>query len=136
MEAWTTIAGQLVEVHGDYFVLGDRDGTHTRILLPPDLPAMQWQVGTYLRVMVNHQDGDLVAERIESALPLEDPSDLLAELGPQADLAPLVNRAVQNDLPWVVVSSAAVAAWEQRDPAAWARVSQWLAAKRVAVVQI
>jgi 2-keto-4-pentenoate hydratase/2-oxohepta-3-ene-1,7-dioic acid hydratase in catechol pathway len=78
---------------------------------------------------------DLMAERIESPPPSE-ALDLIAELGSKTDLAALVKRVSQNDLPRVVVSSAAVAAWTQRDPAAWTRVSQWLTAKGIAIVRI
>lgn len=81
------------------------------------------------------QNGDLMTERIENPPPSE-VLDLIAELGSKTDLAALVKRVSQNDLPRLVVSSAAVAAWTRRDPAAWARVSQWLAAKGVAIVRI
>jgi len=87
--------------------------------------------------MINHQNGDLVSvsEQIEKVRPMYDPMDLLAELGPTTDLAVLVRRVVQDDRPLVVVSSASVAAWEQRDPASWVSVSKWLAARRVTVIQ-
>jgi hypothetical protein len=39
-------------------------------------------------------------------------------------------------MPWVVVSSAAVAAWTRRHPDEWAKVSAWLAEQGVAVVRI
>ena len=81
------------------------------------------------------QNGDLMAEQIENSLP-SDALDLIATLGSKTDLAALVKRLSQKDLPCLVVSSAAVAAWTRRDPAAWARVSHWLAAKGVAIVQI
>ncbi len=62
--------------------------------------------------------------------------DLIAALKPNIDLARLVDRVARADLPWVVVSRAAAAAWEREDPAGWAKVSQWLAVKGVAVVRI
>lgn len=81
------------------------------------------------------QNGELMTEQSENPRP-SDAMDLIAELGSKTDLAALVKRVSQNDLPRLVVSSAAVAGWTRRDPAAWARVSQWLAAKGVAIVQI
>jgi hypothetical protein len=62
--------------------------------------------------------------------------DLIAALKPNTDLARLVDRVARATLPWVVVSPAAVAAWERKDPAGWAKVSHWLAVKSVAVVRI
>ena len=62
--------------------------------------------------------------------------DLTAALEPNTDLARLVDRVARANLLWVVVSPAAVAAWEREDPAGWAQVSQWLAVKGVAVVRI
>jgi hypothetical protein len=61
---------------------------------------------------------------------------LLAELDPTTDLARLVERIARNGLPWVVVPTAALTAWEQRDPAGWAKVSEWLGAKGIAIVRI
>ncbi len=61
---------------------------------------------------------------------------LLAELNANTDLAWLVERVAQNNLPWVVVSAAAVEGWEDRDPLGWAKVSAWLAVKGVTIVRI
>jgi len=61
---------------------------------------------------------------------------LLAELDPTTDLARLVERIARHDLPWMVVPTAALTAWEQRDPAGWAKVSAWLGAKGIAIVRI
>lgn len=61
---------------------------------------------------------------------------LLAELNPNTDLAWLVERVARNNLPWVVVSAAAVEGWEARDPFGWAKVSAWLAVKGVTIVRI
>jgi hypothetical protein len=36
----------------------------------------------------------------------------------------------------MVVTDAAVSAWEQREPAAWARVQAWLAAERVRMIRV
>jgi hypothetical protein len=52
------------------------------------------------------------------------------------DLACLVDRVRQNRQPWVVVATAALEAWEKRDPAGWERVSEWLAENGVTVVRI
>jgi hypothetical protein len=52
------------------------------------------------------------------------------------DLAGLVERVRQNRQPWVVVATAALEAWEQRDPVGWEKVSEWLAENGVAVVRI
>lgn len=64
-----------------------------------------------------------------SGEPLADP-----DLSP--DMARLVERVRQNKQPWVVVAAAALTAWEERDPAGWEKVSEWLAANGVAVVRI
>lgn len=37
---------------------------------------------------------------------------------------------------WPNTPAAALTAWEERDPAGWARVSAWLTAKRVTIVRI
>ena len=63
-------------------------------------------------------------------------ADLLADLGSDTDLAVLVRRVCDDQLPWVVVSSAAVTAWMRRDPAGWEKVSTWLDAQGVALVRI
>jgi len=61
---------------------------------------------------------------------------ILAELNPSTDLASLVERVCQNNLRWVVVPAAALAAWEQRDPSGWAKVLTWLETKGVTIVSI
>jgi len=48
----------------------------------------------------------------------------------------LVERVCQNELPWVVVSGAALTAWQQRDPAGWEKVSERLAANGISAVRI
>jgi hypothetical protein len=65
-----------------------------------------------------------------------DDSVLLADPDLSPDLAWLVERVRQNKQPWVVVATAALRAWEQRDPAGWEKVSEWLAANGVTVVRI
>lgn len=61
---------------------------------------------------------------------------LLAELKPNTDLASLIERVCRGALPWVVVPGTALAAWEQRDPAGWVKVSAWLAANGITIVRI
>jgi len=61
---------------------------------------------------------------------------LLVDPDLSPDLAWLVERVRQNKQPWVVVASAAIEGWEQRDPASWAKVATWLAANGVTVVRI
>jgi len=61
---------------------------------------------------------------------------LLADPDLSADLAYLVDRVRRNKQPWVVVATTALKAWEQRDPAGWEKVSEWLAANGVTVVRI
>ena len=63
-------------------------------------------------------------------------SDLLSDLGPDSDLARLVQRVTRDQLPWVVVSRAAVTAWTRRDPEGWTKVGAWLAERGVALVRI
>jgi hypothetical protein len=62
--------------------------------------------------------------------------DLLDDLGADTDLGRLVHRVRQERLPWVVVSSHAIAGWMRRDPEGWKKVADWLAAQGVAVVRI
>jgi hypothetical protein len=63
-------------------------------------------------------------------------TDLLTDLGSHSDLGRLVERVARDRMPWVVVSSAAVAAWTRRHPDEWAKLSAWLAEQGVAVVRI
>jgi hypothetical protein len=61
---------------------------------------------------------------------------LLAELNGNTDLAALVERVARTNLPSVVVPALALAAWEERDSAGWAKVSAWLRAKRVTIIYV
>lgn len=61
---------------------------------------------------------------------------LRSELGPNSDLARLVERVTQTRLPWVVVPGSAITRWEANDPAVWEKVSDWLAVHGVAIVRI
>ena len=63
-------------------------------------------------------------------------AQLLAELSPNSDLAWLVERVSQTDLPWVVIPGTAITAWEGRDPVGWEKVSEWLAGRGVTIVRI
>jgi len=63
--------------------------------------------------------------------------ELLSDLRTsQTDLARLVETVMRNGMPYIVVPSEAVRAWQQRDPHSWAKVSGWLAAHHVAVVSV
>jgi hypothetical protein len=68
-----------------------------------------------------------------NATPLD---TLMAELDPTTDLARLVERVARTNRPCLVVPGPALRAWQQRDPAGWAKVSAWLGAKGVAIVRI
>jgi hypothetical protein len=61
---------------------------------------------------------------------------LLADLDLSPDLKRLVERVCQNRQPWVVVVTAALTAWQERDPAGWEKVSEWLTANGVVIVRI
>lgn len=60
---------------------------------------------------------------------------LLADLGPDDDLASLVRRVRDTGLPWVIVADSAITAWTLRDPVGWAKVSGWLDARGIAIVR-
>jgi hypothetical protein len=63
--------------------------------------------------------------------------ELLADLqDSKTDLARVVEAVVRDRVPYIVVPSAAVKAWERREPHHWAKVSGWLAAQNVAMVQV
>ena len=62
--------------------------------------------------------------------------ELLDGLGEDTDLARLVHRVGQERLPWVVVSSGAIAGWMRRDPKGWQKVSDWLTEQGDALMQI
>ena len=61
---------------------------------------------------------------------------LLADPDLSKDLVCFVERVCQNELPWVVVSGAALTTWQQRDPVSWEKVSERLAANGITVVRI
>ena len=63
-------------------------------------------------------------------------AQLLADLSPNSDLQWLVERVSRAKLPWVVIPASAITAWEGRDPAGWAKVSEWLIASGVTIVPI
>jgi len=63
--------------------------------------------------------------------------DLLTELRlSRTDLAHYVETVIRDSRPYLVISSHAVKAWEQREPKTWAKVAGWLAAHDVAVVTV
>jgi hypothetical protein len=57
-------------------------------------------------------------------------------LTPCTDLVRVVERVRQAQLSYILVSAAAEAAWAAKDPAGWARVREWLAARRAQIVRI
>ena len=63
--------------------------------------------------------------------------ELLEDLrNSKTDLARVVEVVLRDRVPYIVVPSAAVKAWRQREPQHWARVSGWLASQNVAMVQV
>ena len=63
--------------------------------------------------------------------------ELLADLqDSNTDLARVIEAVVRDRVPYIVVPSAAVRAWEQREPQHWAKVAGWLAAQNVAMVRV
>lgn len=61
---------------------------------------------------------------------------LLAELrSSRSALTSLVERASRRDRLWVVVTEAAVTAWERREPTAWAKVQTWLSTERIRMIR-
>lgn len=63
--------------------------------------------------------------------------ELLADLqNSNSGLARVVEAVLRDRVPYIVVPSAAVRAWEQWEPQHWAKVAGWLAAQNVAMVQV
>jgi hypothetical protein len=63
--------------------------------------------------------------------------ELLTELRTsRTDLSRFVEAVVRDSMPYIVVPSAAVKAWQRREPQAWAKVAAWLEAHHVAVVAV
>ena len=60
----------------------------------------------------------------------------LSHSRPIADLTWLVERMSRNGLPWVMVSNAAAARWQEQDPEGWSDVARWLDAQGVMLVKI
>lgn len=62
---------------------------------------------------------------------------LLAELrAGNTDLARLVEHVRRHRQKSVVISTAALVAWEKREPDSWAKVQEWLAARGVAILRV
>jgi hypothetical protein len=69
--------------------------------------------------------------------PAIDTDELLSDLrASNTDLSRLVTAVLRDRPPYVVVPIQAVMAWERREPEQWARVSEWLVAHSVSLVQI
>jgi hypothetical protein len=65
------------------------------------------------------------------------PHDLLNDLrGSPTDLARLVEAVVRDGVPYVKIPVQAVRSWERRVPDHWAKVASWLAAQKIAVVEV
>jgi hypothetical protein len=63
--------------------------------------------------------------------------ELLTDLqDSKTDLARVVEAVVRDRVPYIVVPSAAVRAWEEREPHHRAKVAAWLAEQNVAMVQV
>ena len=59
--------------------------------------------------------------------------DLMAS---HTDLPRFLAAARRTDLPYLVVASEAVRAWERREPDLWARFSTWLAAQGKSIIEV
>jgi len=51
-------------------------------------------------------------------------------------LARFVEAVIRDRMPFVVVSSQALSAWQRREPQTWEKVADWMAAHDVAVVTV
>jgi hypothetical protein len=66
-----------------------------------------------------------------------DTTELLTELRTShTDLARVVEAVLRDRVPYVVVSSQALRAWQRREPETWEKVADWMAAHDVAVVTV
>jgi hypothetical protein len=64
-------------------------------------------------------------------------NELLTDLRTsKTDLARIIEMVIRDRLPYLVVPSQAVKAWEEREPEHWAKAAGWLAAHNVALVQV
>ena len=64
-------------------------------------------------------------------------TELLTELQTsQTDLARFVEAVIRDRMPYMVVSSQALSAWQRREPQMWEKVADWLAARGVAVLTV
>ena len=64
-------------------------------------------------------------------------NDLLNDLRTsRTDLARIVEAVRQDRPPYVVVSVQAVKSWERREPERWAKVIEWLLARKVSLVKV
>jgi len=51
-------------------------------------------------------------------------------------VARFVEAVIRDRMPYMVVSSQALSAWQRREPQMWEKVADWLAARGVAVLTI
>jgi hypothetical protein len=62
---------------------------------------------------------------------------LLAELPARGSgLASFVGRVQRHHRSWVLLSNAAVSAWQTREPAAWAKVRAWLETENIPIIRV
>ena len=64
-------------------------------------------------------------------------TELITELrSSRTDLARIVEATRRNKLPFLVIPAQSVRAWEQREPALWANVREWLGAHGITVREV
>jgi hypothetical protein len=74
------------------------------------------------------------AQELETGM---DTKELLTELRTsQTDLARFVEAVIRDGMPYIVVSSQALRAWQRREPQTWEKVADWMAAHDVDVVTV
>jgi hypothetical protein len=81
------------------------------------------------------------SEGVSGALPRESVNlsaeDLVIELRTsRTDLARLVEAAVRDHPARIIVPQRSVDAWERREPDTWLKVSGWLTARGIKIVQV
>ena len=95
-----------------------RMGRVRRLTLVPDEPAVE------------------PAGSVQGAVG-ESMSELLSELGGiDAGLVRLLQRVLDNETPFVVVSPVAISGWRARVPEAWTRAEGWLRHHGIAIVEV
>jgi hypothetical protein len=78
-------------------------------------------------------------EPAEAVQPVPDAvaSELLADLRTvDLGLARLLQRVLDNETPFVVVSPVAIAGWRAKVPGAWIRVEGWLRDHQITIIEV